>query len=151
LPSVWESSSILAFVTHLSFNFFLLSSSLGSNHHIIITNFHLVLVDALSYTVFVLLPEQNMYWNTSPNRSWWNYLSNELSFAWNGFRIRVCLFYSGDTICQRLSSDHAMLNVSVISPCTGLQNWWSLMRWKQGLKEFFNIKFSSIVHLWTHA
>jgi hypothetical protein len=31
LPRVWESSSLLVLVTHLSFNFFLLSSSHGSN------------------------------------------------------------------------------------------------------------------------
>jgi hypothetical protein len=31
------------------------------------------------------------------------------------------------------------------------KNWWFLMRWKQGLKEFLKIKFSSIVHLWTCA
>jgi hypothetical protein len=43
----------------------------------------------------------------------------------------------------------ATLNVFTISPCTGLQNWWFLMRWKEGLKKLLNIKFSSIVHLWT--
>jgi hypothetical protein len=38
-----------------------------------------------------------------------------------------------------------------ISPCTGRQNWWFLMRCKDGLKDLLNIKFSSIVHLWTCA
>jgi hypothetical protein len=33
----------------------------------------------------------------------------------------------------------------------GLQNWWFLMHWKEGLKEVLNINFSSIVHLWTFA
>jgi hypothetical protein len=48
-------------------------------------------------------------------------------------------------------SDCAALNVFAIYPCTGLQNWRFLMRWKEGLKEFLNIKFSCIVHLWTCA
>jgi hypothetical protein len=109
-------------------------------------------VAASSSTVFLLLLEQNMYWNTPPSWSSWNYLSNEPSYAWNGFRTReLCLFYSGDAICPKLVSDRATLNVSVISPCTGLQNWWFLMRWKEGLKDLLNIKFSSIVHLWTCA
>jgi flagellar biosynthesis protein FlhB len=54
---------------------------------------------------------------------------------------------------QSVQSDfrRATLNVSAISPCTGLQNWWFLMRWKEGLKELLNISFSSIVHLCTCA
>jgi flagellar biosynthesis protein FlhB len=54
---------------------------------------------------------------------------------------------------QSVQSDfrRATLNVSTISPCTGLQNWWFLMHWKEGLKELLNIKFSFIVHLWTCA
>jgi flagellar biosynthesis protein FlhB len=54
---------------------------------------------------------------------------------------------------QSVQSDfrRATLNVSAISPCTGLQNWWFLMRWKEGLKELLNISFSSIVHVWTCA
>jgi hypothetical protein len=63
----------------------------------------------------------------------------------------LCLFYSGDAICLRLILDCAALNGSVTSPCTGLQNWWFLMSWKEGLKELLNINFSSIVHLWTCA
>jgi hypothetical protein len=121
-------------------------------YHIVIINFHSILVAASSSIVFPLLPEQNMYWSTS--RSWisWNYLSNEPSNAWNRFRTReLCLFYSGDAICPRLILDSAELNVSTISPCTDLQNWWFLMHWKEDLKELLNINFSSIVHLWTHA
>jgi hypothetical protein len=38
-------------------------------------------------------------------------------------------------------SDCATLNVFAISPCTGLQNWWFLMRWKGDLKELLNITF----------
>jgi hypothetical protein len=95
---------------------------------------------------FLLLTEHNMYWNTLPSWILWNYLSNEPSYAWNGFRTReLCPFYSSDAICPRLISDCATLNVFAISPCTGLQNWWFLMCLKEGLKEILNIKFSSIV------
>jgi hypothetical protein len=88
---------------------------------VISSDFYPVLVVALSSIVFILLPEHTMYWKPPPSRSSWNYLSNEPSYAWNGFRIReLCLFYSGDTICARLISDCAALNDSVISPCTGL-------------------------------
>jgi hypothetical protein len=119
-------------------------------YHIAITDFHLVLVAASSFTVFLLLPEQSIYWNTPRSWSSENYLSNEPSYTWNGFRTReLCLFYFGDAICPRLISDCVSLNVSAISPCTGLQSWWFLMRWKAGLKEILKIKFSSIVHLWT--
>jgi hypothetical protein len=105
-----------------------------------------------SSTVFIFPPEQNMYWNTHPSLSSWNYLSNELSFTWNGFRTKeLCLFHSSDAIYRRLISDCAALNVSAISPCTGLQNWWFLMHWKEGLKELLNINFYSILHLLTHA
>jgi hypothetical protein len=70
--------------------------------HIVITDFHPVLVTASSSTVFLLLHEQNMYWITPPSWSLLNYLSNEPSHAWNGFRTReLCLFYSGDAICPR--------------------------------------------------
>jgi hypothetical protein len=114
-------------------------------HHIVITDFHPVLVAASSFTDFILLPEHNMYLNTPPSWSSLNYLSNEPSYAWNGFRTtELCLFYSGDAICPRLISDCAALNVSIISPCTGLQNWWFLMCWKEYLKDLLNINFSSI-------
>jgi hypothetical protein len=89
-------------------------------------------VSASSSTIFPLLPEQIMYWNTPPSWSSWNYLTNESSYAWNGFRTRkLCLFFSGDAICSRLISDCVALNVSAISSCTGLQNWWFLMRWER--------------------
>jgi hypothetical protein len=105
-------------------------------------------VAASSSTVFIFPPEQKMYWNTPPHWSLWNYLSNEPSYAWNGFRTReLCQFYSGDAICPRLISDCAALNGFAISHCMGLQNWWFLMRWTQGLKELLKIKFSYIVHV----
>jgi hypothetical protein len=120
--------------------------------HIVITDFHPVLVAASSSTDFLWLPEQNMYWNTPPGRSSWSCLSNEPSYVWNRFQTReLCLFYSGDAICPRLISDCVALNVSAISPCTGLQNWWSLMRWKDSLEKLLNINFASIVHLCTRA
>jgi hypothetical protein len=120
--------------------------------HIVITNFHPALAAASSSTDFLSLPEQNMYLNTPTSWSSWNYLSDEPSYAWNGFRTReLCLFYSGDAICPRLISDCATLNVSAISPCTSLQNWWFLMHWKGDLKEIMNINFYSIVNLWTCA
>jgi hypothetical protein len=56
-------------------------------------------VVASSSTIFLFPPKQNMYWNTSPSWSSWNYLSND---AWNGFRTReMCQFYSGDAICPK--------------------------------------------------
>jgi hypothetical protein len=63
----------------------------------------------------------------------------------------LCPFYSGDAIWPRLISDCTTLNVFAICPCTGIQNWWFLMCWKEGLKELLNIKFSSIVHFWPCA
>jgi hypothetical protein len=81
----------------------------------------------------------------------------KLSFQWAIICVkkvpnkRVVPFYSGDAICPKLISDCAALNVSAISPCTGLQNWWSLMHWKDGLKELLKIGFSSNVHIWTCA
>jgi hypothetical protein len=121
-------------------------------HHIVITDFHPVLVAVSSSTDFLLLPEHNMYLSTPPSWSPLNYLSNKPSYAWNWFRIReLCLFYSGDAICSRLISDCVVLNVSAISPYTALKHWWFLMCWKEDLKELLNINFSSIVHLWTRA
>jgi hypothetical protein len=91
--------------------------------HIVITNFHPILVAASFSTVFLLLPEQNMYKNTP-----------QPSYAWNRFRTReLWLFYSDDAVCLRLISNCATLNVFAISPCTGLQNWWFLMHWKEYL------------------
>jgi hypothetical protein len=109
--------------------------------HIVITDFHPVLVAASSSTVFLLLPEQNMYWSTHPSWSLWNYISNEPWNTWNGFRTReLCLFYSGDAICPRLfqTAQHSMflpyLLVRVFkiddSWCVGKEIWrrlWILL------------------------
>jgi hypothetical protein len=104
--------------------------------HIVVTNFHPVLVAASSSTVFLLLPEQNLYWNSLPSWSSWNYLSNEPSYVWNGFLTReLCLFYFGDAICPRLISDmqrsiflpHLLVQVFKIddSWCVGKKIWRS--------------------------
>jgi hypothetical protein len=119
--------------------------------HIVITDFNPVLVATSSFTFFLLLPKQYLYWNTPQSWSSWNYPSDEPSYAWNGFRTReLCLFYSGDAICPRLISDRAMLNVSTISPCTGLQNWepWCIgkMVWRSfGILNFLPLYISEHV------
>jgi hypothetical protein len=48
-------------------------------------------------------------------------------------------------------SERATLNVFSITPCTGLQTRWFLMRWNGNLMELLNISFSSSVHLWTRS
>jgi hypothetical protein len=92
-------------------------------------------VAASSSIVFIFPQEQNMYLNTPPSWSSWNYLSNEPSYAWNGFRTReLCQFYSGNAIYPKWFQ-RATLNVSVISPlrvlkiddswCVGKNVWRS--------------------------
>jgi len=39
----------------------------------------------------------------------------------------------------------------ITTPCTDLQTWQFLIRWKEYLMELLNIQFSSIVHLWSWA
>jgi hypothetical protein len=120
--------------------------------HIVITDFNVVLCRCLIFHSFYFSFRTENVLKQPPCWSLWNYLSNEPSYAWNGFRTReLCQIYSGDAICPWLISDCAAFNGFAISHCTGLQNWWFLMRWKQGLKELLKIKFSSIVHLWTCA
>jgi hypothetical protein len=76
-----------------------------------------------------------------------NFLSNESLFAQIGLRTRELRpFYFGDEICPEIS-EHATLNVFSITPCTGLQIHWFLMRWNGDLMELLNILFSSFVHL----
>jgi hypothetical protein len=76
-----------------------------------------------------------------------NFLSNEFLFAQIGLRTRELRpFYFGDEICPEIS-ERAMLNVFSITPCTGLQIRWFLMRWNVNLMELLDISFSSLVHL----
>jgi hypothetical protein len=143
LPCVWESSSLPAFVTYLSFNFFLLSSShVPILCHIIITDFYLVLVAASSSTDFLLLPQQNIYWNTPQSWSSWNYLSNEPPFAWNRFRTRdLCLLYSGATICPKLISDaqRSMFLPYILVRVFKIDNSWCIG--KMVLRSFWILTF----------
>jgi hypothetical protein len=74
-------------------------------------------------------------------------LSNESLFAQIGLRTReLRTFYFGDEICPEIS-ERATLNVFSITPSTGLQIRWFLMRWNGDLMELLNISFSSFVHL----
>jgi hypothetical protein len=125
--------TLLCIVAQLSFNFFLSSSSHGSNpssycHHRLPSHpCRCLIFHRFSLTSWT----EHMLKTPPPSWSSYNYFSNEPSFSWNGFRTReLCLFYSVDAICPKLLSNRAALNVSAISPCTGLQNWWSLMHWK---------------------
>jgi hypothetical protein len=52
----------------------------------------------------------------------------------------------GDEICPEIS-ERATLNVFSITPCTGLQIRWFLMRLNVNLMELLDISFSSFVHL----
>jgi hypothetical protein len=120
-------------------------------HHIIITNFHAVLVATSSFTSFILLPKQNIYLNPSKLKFM------KLSFQRAIIRVkqvpnkRVVPFLLRRCNLYRVFLEHAAPYVYVISSCTVLQNWWFLMHWKEGLKDLLNINFSSIVHLWTRA
>jgi hypothetical protein len=76
-----------------------------------------------------------------------NFLSNESLFA----KIRLWTrelrpFYFGDEICPEIP-ERATLNVMSITPCTGLQTHWFLMRLNGNLMELLDISFSPSVHL----
>jgi hypothetical protein len=74
-----------------------------------------------------------------------NFLSNESLFAQIGLRTReLCPFYFGDEICPEIS-ERAKLNVFSITPCTGLQTCWFLMRWNGNLMDLLDI----FLHLYT--
>jgi hypothetical protein len=80
-----------------------------------------------------------------------NFLFNESLFAQIRLRTReLRLFYFCDEICPEIS-ERATLNVFSITPCTGLQIHWFLMRWNGNLMEHLNISFSSFVHLGTSS
>jgi hypothetical protein len=76
-----------------------------------------------------------------------NFLSNESLFAQIGLRTRELRpFYFGDEIRPEIP-ERATLNVFSITPCTGLQIRWFLMRWNGNLMELLHISFSSFLHL----
>jgi hypothetical protein len=80
-----------------------------------------------------------------------NFLSNESSFAQIGLRTRELRpFYFGDEICPEIS-ERKTLNVFSITPCTGLQTCWFLMRWNDSLMELLDTSFSPFVHLLTSS
>jgi hypothetical protein len=80
-----------------------------------------------------------------------NFLSNESLFAQIGLQTRELRpFYFSDEICPEIS-ERAMLNVSSITHCTGLQTCWFLMLWNGNLMELLNISFSLFVHLLTSS
>jgi hypothetical protein len=75
------------------------------------------------------------------------FCSNESLFAQIGLHTReLHLFYFGDEICPEIS-ERATLNVFSITPCTGLQTRWFLMRWNGNFMELLDISFSSFLHL----
>jgi hypothetical protein len=120
-------------------------------HHIVITNFHPVLAAASSSTVFLLLTKQNMYWNTLPSWSLRNYLPNELSYAWIGFRTReLCQFYSGDAIFPNWFQTRSAQCVyhNSLYGTSKLMILDALEIIFEGSSEYY---FSSIVHLRTRA
>jgi hypothetical protein len=76
-----------------------------------------------------------------------NFLSNESLFAQIVLRTRELRpFYFGDEICPEIS-ERATLNVLSVTPCTGLQTRWFLMRWNGNLMELLDTSFSPFVHL----
>jgi hypothetical protein len=96
---------------------------------------------------FSLMSRTESILSSSPLHSSQNFLSNESLFAQIGLRTRELRpFYFGDEICPEIS-ERATLNVFSITPCTGLQTCWFLMRWNGNLMELLDISFSSFVHL----
>jgi hypothetical protein len=100
---------------------------------------------------YFLNVQNRKYTSSTPLPSAQNFLSNESLFARIGLRTRELRpFYFGDEICPEIS-ERATLNVSSITPCTGLQTRWFLMCWNGNLMELLDISFSSFVHLWTSS
>jgi hypothetical protein len=96
---------------------------------------------------FYLMSRTESYPSSTPLHSSQNFLSNESLFAQIGLRTRELRpFYFGDEVCPEIS-ECATLNVFSITPCTGLQIRWFLMRWNVNLMELLDISFSSFVHL----
>jgi hypothetical protein len=91
--------------------------------------------------IFLWCPEQKVYPRSTPLHSTQNFLSNKSLFAQIRLRRRdLRPFYFGDEICPEIS-ERATLNVFSITPCTGLQIRWFLMRWNGNLMELPNISF----------
>jgi hypothetical protein len=133
----------LPLLTQLSFNFFLSSSSHGSNpssyrHHRLPSRpCHCLIFHRFSFT------SRTEHVLKHPSKLKFMKLSFQRAII-RMFQTReLCLFYSDDAIYPK--------RVFAISPCMGIQNWWFLMHWKDGLMELLKINFSSIVHLWTCA
>jgi hypothetical protein len=98
--------------------------------HIVITDFHRPCRCLIFHSFFLYL--QNRTCTETPLKL------NFMKLSFQRVIVRMKWVPSGDAIC-------------LISPCTGLQNLWFLMRWKGDLKELPNMNFSFIVHLWTRA
>jgi hypothetical protein len=135
-PCVWGSSSLLAFVTSVVLQILLIIIKPWFQSFVM-TDFHPVLVAASSSTVFLLLPEQNMCWNITPSWSSWNYVSNEPSFAWNGFRTReLCLFYSSDAICNFQNVQCLMFLPHLLVQVFKIDDPWCVGKMFEGASEY---------------
>jgi hypothetical protein len=100
---------------------------------------------------FFQCPEQKVYPISTPLHSAQNFLSNEYLFSQIGLRTRELRpIYFGDEICPEIS-ERTTLNVFSITPCTGLQIRWFLIRWNGNLMELLNISFSLSVHIRTSS
>jgi hypothetical protein len=96
---------------------------------------------------FLQCQEQKVYPSSTPLYSAQNFLSNESLFSQIGLRTReLRLFYFGVQICPEISK-RATLNVFSITPRTGLQTCWFLMRWNGNLMELLDISLFSFVRL----
>jgi hypothetical protein len=82
----------------------------------------------------------------TPLHSAQNFLSNKSLVSQIGLRTRELRpFYLSDEICPEIS-ECATLNVFSITPCTGLQIHWFLMRWNG---KFMELHGSHFLHLYT--
>jgi hypothetical protein len=109
--------------------------------------YHPSVLPSLHEIFFFNAPEQKAYPRSTSLNSAQNFLSNEPLFAQIGLRTRELRpFYFGDEICPEIS-ERATLIVFSITPCTGLQTRWFLMRWNGNLMELLDTSFSPFVHL----
>jgi hypothetical protein len=78
-----------------------------------------------------------MYWNITPSWSSWNYVSNEPSFAWNGFRTReLCLFYSSDAICNFQNVQRLMFLPYLLVQVFKIDDPWCVGKMFEGASEY---------------